>query len=250
MHLKSIFLHPTSIPLKIKRRISQCDLAGLMAEVAGLSPSESRALVEQLGPFREELGRHIDRIDVPDVRIDTRWFTAKDWHMALYCIVRAVQPEIMVETGVASGISSAFILRALRDNQKGRLFSIDLPPIPDQDGNVPGDMNWTLPEGVEPGCAVPPSLRDRWELLIAPAQTALPSLLERLEWVDIFLHDSDHSYEHMTWEYEQAWPHIRRGGLLLSDDVGLNSAMIDFCRRRRHKYNEFQWKMGATRKKL
>jgi hypothetical protein len=43
-------------------------------------------------------------------------------------------------------------------------------------------------------------------------------------------HDSDHSNEHMTWEFEQAWPAIRPSGLLLSDDIITNRAFDDFAR--------------------
>ncbi|MEJ2148325.1 MAG: hypothetical protein P8Z40_02475 [Chloroflexota bacterium] len=34
----------------------------------------------------------------------------------------------------------------------------------------------------------------------------------------------------MTWEFEQAWPAIRPGGLLLSDDIITNRAFDDFAR--------------------
>src|SRR5258705_3995242 len=39
----------------------------------------------------------------------------------LYVIVRAMKPQVIVETGVASGISSAHILRALAANRLGML---------------------------------------------------------------------------------------------------------------------------------
>ena len=252
MSLMSVLLRPTRILWRVKRRTSRRNLTSLLTEVVGLPLTQSCALLEELktGSFRNELGKHIEQINVPGVRLNPIWFTEKDWHAALYCIVRAAKPGIVVETGVASGISSAFILRALHENQKGKLYSIDLPPIPDENGNVPGNMNWILPDGVEPGCAVPSSLRNRWEFIISPAQTVLPPLLQRLGQIEIFLHDSDHSYEHMMWEYETAWPYIRAGGILLSDDVDFNSAMIDFCGRRRLKYNEFEGKFGAVLKEF
>src|SRR6266403_4839363 len=45
----------------------------------------------------------------------------------LYVICRALEPEVVIETGVASGLSSAYILKALSDNVRGRLYSVDLP---------------------------------------------------------------------------------------------------------------------------
>lgn len=43
-----------------------------------------------------------------------------------YIAVRAFQPEIIVETGVANGVSSAYLLLALQKNTGGRLFPIEL----------------------------------------------------------------------------------------------------------------------------
>lgn len=41
-------------------------------------------------------------------------------------LVRILRPTVVIETGVANGISSAFILKALDKNNEGMLYSIDL----------------------------------------------------------------------------------------------------------------------------
>jgi hypothetical protein len=138
----------------------------------------------------------------------------------LYAIVRAVKPQVMVETGVASGLSSAHILRALDRNGIGTLHSIDLPNV--QEGSV-------LPQGRTSGWIVPASLRGRWKLQLGDSWVLLPELLGSLERVDVFMHDSDHSYEGMMFEFEQAYPKLTPGGLLLSDDTHLHAAWDDFC---------------------
>ena len=136
----------------------------------------------------------------------------------LYASVRVLRPKVVVETGVGSGVSSTFFLSALEKNGTGRLFSVDLP-LPDET---------LLPREKQTGWLAPDKLKPRWELTLGDAKMLLPRLLERLGQVDFFYHDSDHSYEHMTWEYSQAYPHIRPGGLLLSDDVTSNHAWDDF----------------------
>jgi methyltransferase family protein len=139
----------------------------------------------------------------------------------LYAIVRAAKPRVIVETGVASGLSSAHILRALAANGAGTLYSIDLPNV--QEGSV-------LPKGRTSGWIVPDSLRDRWKLQLGDTWVLLPDLLRTLDRLDLFLHDSDHSYEAMVFEYEQAFPKLEAGGLLLSDDdTHTHSAWDDFC---------------------
>jgi hypothetical protein len=138
----------------------------------------------------------------------------------LYAVVRAAKPRVIVETGVASGLSSAHILRALDRNGFGTLHSIDLPNV--QEGSV-------LPDGRTSGWIVPDSLRGRWKLQLGDTWVLLPELLESLGRIDIFLHDSDHSYDAMMFEFEQANPMLVPGGVLLSDDTHLHPAWDDFC---------------------
>src|ERR1051325_5013148 len=90
----------------------------------------------------------------------------------LYAVVRSFKPLVVVETGVASGISSAHILRALAANGTGALYSIDLPNVQEGSG---------LPAGRTSGWIVPDSLRGRWKLQIGDTRKLLPELLKKLE---------------------------------------------------------------------
>lgn len=136
----------------------------------------------------------------------------------IYVICRILSPRIVIETGVSSGVSSAFILRALQDNGLGHLYSIDVPSS-------------TLTQaGKEVGWIVPSGLRDGWTLIAGRGTEILPTLLEKFAQIDVFLHDSDHSYQNMTAEFRLVWPHLRVGGVLLSDDVNWNRAFKDFAK--------------------
>jgi predicted O-methyltransferase YrrM len=134
-----------------------------------------------------------------------------------YMAVRAFQPEIVVETGVANGVSSAHILLALQKNKRGMLHSIGL-----------SDSQY-LPVDKPLGWIVPELLKSRWNLLIGDSRDLLPSLLSKLRMIDVFMHDSLHTYDHMLWEYRIAFPYLRPGGLLFSDDAAWNSAFTEFC---------------------
>jgi len=156
----------------------------------------------------------------------------------LYTLCRLVRPKTVVETGVATGVSSAFILKALDENALGTLYSIDLPRYQTEPSSHGPDSSLssepggpTIPLGKEPGFVVPTELRKRWKLALGPSQGLLPKLVDQLGEIDIFFHDSAHSYETMTFEFETIWPKIRGGGLLLSHDVDLNSAFPDFAAR-------------------
>ena len=142
----------------------------------------------------------------------------------LYLFTRAIEPEIFVETGVLNGFSSAFILLAMKHNRRGALYSIDLPPDDDilEQGNRP------VPQGKNAGWVIPDSLRTPHHLLLGRAQTILPDLLEKQGSIDVFLHDSDHSYSHMMFEMGLAWDYLRPVGWLLCDNVEANPSFSDF----------------------
>lgn len=144
----------------------------------------------------------------------------------LFCYVatRLLKPTTVVETGCATGWMSALLLFALRQNQKGHLYSIDLPPVAGR-----FSMEWTMPEGLAAGFLVPAEFRNRWTLIQGDVRLELVPLLEKLQSVDLFCHDSDHSYVHMMWEYTSVWPYLSKGGVLVSDDIGWNTAFWDFA---------------------
>jgi len=148
----------------------------------------------------------------------------------LYVFVRAVRPQVVVETGVELGVSSAYFLQALQDNGAGELWSIDLPTVgPQGRMNQDGRLDRAHVDSIEQvGKAVPDRLRTRWHLKLGDARELLPTLEAPAPW-DIFFHDSDHSRAHMLWEYETAWPRLRPGGFLLSDDVPDNDAFVTFA---------------------
>lgn len=182
----------------------------LLSDIEGVG--ELRALVEK---YRGVIGKDWDE------KLNGKTFAS-----VLFCFaaLRLSKPEVVVETGCATGWDSAMILLALEFNQKGHLYSIDLPAKAGQAG-----MNWTLPAELSTGFLVPDFLRSRWTLTLGDVRDHLLPLLKKEKAIDVFFHDSDHSYTHMMWEYTCAWPHLKPGGFLLSDDVNFNTAFGDFA---------------------
>lgn len=126
----------------------------------------------------------------------------------LYALTVLMDLKTVVETGVALGSSSFAFLSALNESG-GCLYSIDINP------NV--------------GELIPPRLRRNWFLLVGDSKYVLPKLVKELREIDAFMHDSIHTFEWMLWEYQVAWPHIRK--LLLSDDVHGNNAFPAFAKK-------------------
>src|SRR2546421_6211916 len=130
----------------------------------------------------------------------------------LYGLVRWLRPTVIVESGGFIGMSSAFILKALVDElATAELYSIELS------------------EDCEQGALIPEQLRSSERFV--PMRGRIEDFLERNELpksIDMFLHDSSHSYRHMLWEFHQFWPRLRDGGLLVSHDVQMNAAFPEF----------------------
>ena len=139
-------------------------------------------------------------------------------------MMRIIQPKIIVETGVASGASTSFLLKALQKNNSGILHSIDLPASPENDPDV------RLPENKKPGWLVDDELKDKWTYHEGKSSDLLKPLLEKFNHIDVFIHDSLHTYENMKFEYTTAWPYIRNGGFLASDDIKWNIAFSELIK--------------------
>jgi len=134
----------------------------------------------------------------------------------LYCIIRKYKPSVVVETGVHYGSSSWVFICALIKNKKGKLTSID---------------DWNHEDC---GYFVPKKFRPRWDLRIGKSKDVLPKL--KLKKIDIFCHDSEHSYENQAFEYQWAIKKVVDNGFIISHDIGASNAWFEFV-----KKNNLEW---------
>jgi len=179
--------------------------------IANLAGVNEQAVAGHLANLPEFLAA-----DDGDPGLKLKWSATTELAATTYVLMRLLQPNTVVETGVGAGVSSWTILYAMEEGSRGRLISIDLP-TPNTE---------LLPEV---GYLVPGPLRHRWELCVGPSQRLLQQTLDDLGEICIFQHDSRHSYSNQLREYQTAWPHIRSGGLLVSDDVN-NDALYEASR--------------------
>jgi predicted O-methyltransferase YrrM len=198
--------------------------------LSGASPTyETVSWKGALRDVEEQFGRVADVLDEPALReieeetrrllgeirlaepFDLRWAADSLLARCCYLMCRLLEPTVVVEAGVAYGVSSAFILRALEENGRGVLHSVDLPPLRRE-----YEKFW--------GVAVNESPGDRWSLHRGSSGRVLPRLLRETGTVDLFVHDSLHTYRNMRREFDLVWPHLRDGGVILADDVERNRA--------------------------
>jgi hypothetical protein len=167
----------------------------------------------------------------------------------IYVLLRMFKPEVVVETGVEAGVSSSYILQALEDNNRGTLYSIDYR-VPEGSftespalGLIPVEA---IPQEKETGFVIPESYRSRWVFKNGKSSEILPGLLKELGRIDVFMHDSLHTYENMMFEFSAVWDYLPKGGLLLSHDTDFNNAFKDFSSRVKRKPIELTFRGGAT----
>ena len=132
----------------------------------------------------------------------------------LYILLRAVKANRIVETGVANGGSTYYILSAILKNGKGYLHSIDIPFYEDilqkealrKIGiRSKHKRHGAIPPGKEVGWLVPEQLRDNWICHLGDSKKLLPKLLSTLSNIDVFVYDSRHMYRHMNFKYKVSW---------------------------------------------
>ncbi|MFP8879193.1 MAG: class I SAM-dependent methyltransferase [Myxococcota bacterium] len=220
-----------------------------------------KVLEEITGTPREryaELSREFSESDVVaqlrerTARVTGETFHLHRDHLFLYALTRVIRPRHILETGVFDGYFSACFLAGLRDNagldrHEGSLVSIDLPaytPIEESTGQI---ARARLPEDCEPGWVIPDDLRGRWTLQLGDSRALRPGLLEQIEPLSLFFHDSLHTDDHMTFEYQAAWPYLAKGAYLLSHDIHWNPAFRRFVKQHRECESAFHG-FGLLRK--
>lgn len=154
---------------------------------------------EQVKSVLKESNHFMVHVGQKDSVIPKRYCGTTEFAQLCYSIVRLTKPSTVVETGVAHGLTSSYLLQALNENDAGHLYSIDLP---------------LLKEGAkeEVGQLVSQSLRSRWTLVLGSGIHEMRKLSKRINKIDIFIHDSNHSYLNQLSEYKFALKWLGRRG--------------------------------------
>jgi len=203
MHSAALSVHVSASELigaHLGTQVSKGVLAGLLTEYTELETKLKKRYEE--GPQR-----------YPDY-----YAVGDESSFLMYGLVRILRPETLVETGVANGHSSYFILSALRENAVGTLHGVDIGP--------------------DVGGLLRPAERERWRLHVldtASLKSSFDNLLRSLPPLDFFVHDSDHSYEWQRQEFEAAFDRLSERAVLAGDDVDSSYAFLDVCSRHAKK---------------
>lgn len=134
-----------------------------------------------------------------------------------YAIVRALEPEHVVETGTDKGLGSVVLASALLRNGHGRLTTIDVNPAA---GYLIGG---------------------RWAHVVDYAQGDSHEVLRSIgKQIDIFIHDSVHTVAHESEEYRLIEPSLSDQSIVLSDNSDVDPTLMQWAEGRGWKFEFFQ----------
>lgn len=187
--------------------------AGWVASLAGVPPAVAERALERAADERP-LFRHLAREHRAEGR---RSYIEIEAPLELHALARLLRPQHVVEVGVSSGVSSAYLLAALDGNGQGTLHSVDLPSRPRSSAQGRGGASWSLPKGRASGWAVPFDLRARWDLRLGDKARVLPLLARELPSVGLFVYDVPHDCSKSAREFRAMDPILPEGGVALVD---------------------------------
>ena len=147
----------------------------------------------------------------------------------LYFFVRYYKPKVILETGVAAGFSSLAILKALKKNKYGKLYSSDFPYF-----RIKNPENYI-------GILVDKKKFPNWELKIEGDEINIPKLISNINHIDIFHYDSDKTYEGKTNVYNLIKKKISDKSILIFDDIQDDIFFYEICQRTSFEYKIFKF---------
>ena len=191
-------------------------LGWFVSAVTGAEIAQVRAWMQEL----EDDNHLVDHLTRRLSSNPRRGIGARQPHWARrlgwYALVRAAQPDQVVETGTHLGLGSCAIAAALLRNGHGRLTTIDIDP---EAGYLIGEP---------------------WSSVIDCRTGSSIDVLAELSDVDMFLHDSLHTYDYETRELAAVEPNLRADAIVLSDNAHESSALSDWAERSGRHYLFFK----------
>jgi hypothetical protein len=175
---------------------SQREISGYIHEAEG----DQRLKDHIIGETMKSPERHVADAEV-------RFGRRLGW----YALVRALKPRVVVETGVDKGLGSCLLVSALQRNaaegQPGKLIGIDINP--------------------NAGYLIQPPYDQPCQMVYADSLATLAGLKES---VDVFIHDSDHSPEFETKEYESVTSKLSPQAVVVSDNAAHTDRLLRWAR--------------------
>jgi len=127
-----------------------------------------------------------------------------------YALARILKPRVVVESGVDKGLGTCLLAAALlrneADGSPGKAYALDIEP--------------------GAGWLVRPPYSSAVEFRVGDSHATLRQMSEQ---IDLFVHDSDHSYQHEAGEYRIIQERLSDEAVVVSDNAHKSTALMDFA---------------------
>ena len=181
---------------------SQLGVAKDLEELLAKSGDFSRELLDHFDD-----GRKVYLETIEDVKIKVAsesWNAEMNLCILLFSLIRVNRPQIVVETGVANGITTRVIMSALSE-YGGHLHSFDILAAASR--VYTGNGNW------------------HFHLLSTRgAAKEINLIVQEIPEIDMWVHDSNHGSTWQEFEYRLALSKLSKSGILVSDDIDASPA--------------------------
>lgn len=166
----------------------------------------------------EELKRHIERAITASpfaslADLEVRFGRRLGW----YAFVRAMKPQVVIETGVDKGLGACLLSAALMRNgeegHEGRYFGTDINP--------------------NAGYLLSGEYAKYGRILYGDSIETLRSFNSN---VDLFINDSDHSADYEEHEYEVIAPKLSDNAVILGDNSCATDKLLNFSLERDRQF--------------
>ena len=190
----------------------------------------------------EDFCKSIDSLLYDEVKSDTSFiekeakeklsklnvfFGGRGNYILVYFLIRKFKLLNIVETGVAAGWTSLAILRALKKNGKGNLYSSDFPyfRLPDPEKFI--------------GILVPKHYKENWCLYIKGDENNIKEIKKKIKSVDLVHYDSDKTYNGRQNFIKMISNLVHNQTFLIMDDLHNDSFFLDYV----NKHKQLNWKI-------
>ncbi|MGC8505943.1 MAG: class I SAM-dependent methyltransferase [Thermoplasmata archaeon] len=175
----------------------------------GIDPSIYIEVKDSFSPVKSHVEKMVSGKDY--------WQVSPDELNYIFSATKLLRPEKVVETGVGPGTTSYAFLSAMSDFD-GKLYSFDL------------GIRYGESDHMPVGFVVPQEMRSAWTLTIGDSMVTLLPVLRKISPIDIFFHDSDHTYNHVMFEMTSADRSLKKRGLIVVDNYDWSRAPEDFAK--------------------
>ncbi len=154
-------------------------------------------------------------------------------YILLYFLIIKFKPVNIVETGVAAGWTSLVILRAIKKNGQGNLYSSDFPYF-----------RLKNPEQYIGYLAKNEKNKVDWYLDIRGDDLALPEIVNKInnDSIDLFHYDSDKSYSGRANALKTLSSKFNSKTIIIFDDIDNNLHFKDFVEKDKKKFCILEYK--------